>query len=65
MTRPTGAAVAVLEVAECAVWHESHSSVSDAPGRGADWRCKRCGPEWTASRLDAVRGYAAFMGSRA
>lgn len=64
MTPPTGAAI-VLEVAECALCHKSHPSVSDAPGYGADWRCERCGQEWTASRLDAVREYAAFMGSRA
>ena len=34
---------------------------NDTDGKGADWRCARCGETWSAGRLATVAAYAAWV----
>jgi predicted Zn finger-like uncharacterized protein len=37
------------------------TTASDAGGKGADWRCGRCGQTWSATRMVTVAPYAAWV----
>jgi hypothetical protein len=48
--------------ATCPLCQTTHSFMAhDALEAGASWYCARCGQHWTASRLRAVSGYAAWV----
>jgi transposase-like protein len=46
----------------CPLCQTTHSSLThEAVEGGAHWWCARCGQHWTAHRLRAVSGYAAWV----
>jgi len=45
----------------CPLCHMTHATTAiDAVGKGAGWRCARCGQRWDAARLGRVAEYAAW-----
>ena len=50
-----------LRCATCPMCHTPTSVTHHAIEAGGDWRCVRCGQHWDASRLAAVRTYAAWV----
>jgi uncharacterized paraquat-inducible protein A len=39
-------------------------AIEASMSEGKDWQCPRCGHRWSALRLAAVAGYAAFCATR-
>ena len=54
-----------LGFATCPSCHTADATMTnDAVGKGADWRCTRCGQLWTASRLATAAAYAVWVSER-
>jgi hypothetical protein len=54
-----------LSAVTCPLCQTTHSSLThDALEAGASWCCARCGQRWSALRLLAVSGYAAWVARR-
>lgn len=57
-------AQALTLLPECPLCHTVTGSVtSDSLRAGATWACTRCGQIWSATRLDAVAAYSAYVAS--
>jgi len=53
-------------LATCLSCHTEDATLSlDAVATGAEWRCRRCGQQWDASRLANVAAYDAWVSARA
>lgn len=51
----------VLRCATCPMCHTPTSVTQNAIEAGRDWRCRRCGQHWDATRLAAIAMYAAWV----
>ena len=64
MTLPDVAATMheLLGFATCPSCRTTDATMTnDAGEKGADWRCRRCGQTWSATRLATVAAYAAWV----
>ena len=64
ITLPDVAAITheLLAFATCPSCRTTDATMTDdADGKGADWRCARCGETWSARPLTTVAAYAAWV----
>ena len=60
-TGPPERAAASTHLVTCPSCHTARSTAPDRTSvAGGDWRCERCGEQWTGSRLATVADYEAW-----
>jgi hypothetical protein len=62
MSSPATVTPELVGVATCLSCHTEDATLSNrAVAAGADWRCRRCGQRWDASRLATAAAYASWL----